>query len=89
MLRYGVITLDNRAIQMNIYFFLHENICCRYSLEVPQRGASNKYPQHMFSWINKNIYICFLVGKNNKNVSSRTVDEYFESCDIAVRCPYF
>ena len=26
---------------------------CRYSLEVPRRGASNEYPQHMFSWRNK------------------------------------
>ena len=24
-----------------------------YSLEAPQRGASNEYPQHMFSWRNK------------------------------------
>ena len=24
-----------------------------YSLEAPRRGASNEYPQHMFSWINK------------------------------------
>ena len=28
---------------------LDENICCGYSLEVPQQGASNEYPQHMFS----------------------------------------
>ena len=28
---------------------LDENICCEYSLEVPRRGASNEYPQHMFS----------------------------------------
>ena len=24
-----------------------------YSLEAPRRGASNEYPQHMFSWRNK------------------------------------
>ena len=24
-----------------------------YSLEAPLRGASNEYPQHMFSWRNK------------------------------------
>ena len=23
--------------------FLHENICCEYSLEAPRRGASNEY----------------------------------------------
>ena len=27
--------------------------CCGYSLEVPRRGASNEYPQHMFSLRNK------------------------------------
>ena len=35
------------------FLFLHENICCGYSLEAPQPGASNEYPQHMFSWRNK------------------------------------
>ena len=29
------------------------HICCRYSLEAPHRGASNEYPQHMFSLRNK------------------------------------
>ena len=24
-----------------------------YSLEAPRQGASNEYPQHMFSWTNK------------------------------------
>ena len=32
------------------FLFLHENICCGYALEAPQGGASNEYPQHMFSW---------------------------------------
>ena len=30
------------------FLFLHENICCGYSLEAPRRGTSNVYPQHMF-----------------------------------------
>ena len=25
------------------FLFLHENICCGYSLEAPHRGASNEY----------------------------------------------
>ena len=29
------------------FLFLHKNICCGYSLEVPQRGTSNGYPQHI------------------------------------------
>ena len=33
-------------------------LCCGYSLEAPQWGASNEYPQHMFLWRNKkNIYL--------------------------------
>ena len=39
------------------FLFLHENICCGYSLEAPHRGASNEYPQHMFSWRNKKSII--------------------------------
>ena len=30
------------------FLFLHKNICCRYSLEVPHQGASNENPQHVF-----------------------------------------
>ena len=38
------------------FLFLNKNICCGYSLEGPQWGASNEYPQHMFSLrIKKNI----------------------------------
>ena len=33
--------------------FVDENICCGYSLEAPRQGASNEYPQHMFSSTNK------------------------------------
>ena len=35
------------------FLFLNKNICCGYSLEAPRRGASNEYPQHMFSSRNK------------------------------------
>ena len=35
------------------FLFLHENICCGYSLEAPRQGASNEYPQHMFLCRNK------------------------------------
>ena len=36
-----------------VFLFLHKNICCGYSLEVPHRGTSNEYPQRMFLWRNK------------------------------------
>ena len=47
--------------KVSIFFlFLDWNKCCGYSLEVPQRGTSNEYPQHMFSSSSrnkKNIYL--------------------------------
>ena len=39
------------------FLFVHENICCGYSLEAPRQGVSNEYPQHMFSCTNKKILI--------------------------------
>ena len=55
------IGLDKSGYQVNVFLFLNENISCGYSLEVPCRGASNEYPQHMFSSINKkNIDIFWL-----------------------------
>ena len=57
------------------FLFLHKNICCGNSLEAPHRGASNKYPQHMFSWRNKkNIMwipplICSYECKNSWHMS--------------------
>ena len=44
--------LDKSGYQI-FFLFLHENICCGYSLEAPCRGTSNEYPQHAFSWRNK------------------------------------
>ena len=38
------------------FLFLHENLCCGYSLEVPHWGTSNEYPQHRFSWRHKSIF---------------------------------
>ena len=31
------------GIGLIFFLFLHENICCGYSLEAPRRGASNEY----------------------------------------------
>ena len=43
------------------FLFLEENIGCGYSLEAPNRGASNEYPQPMFSSRNKkNVYLIYL-----------------------------
>ena len=49
------------------FLFFHENIYCGYLLEAPHRGASNEYPQYMFSWRNdKNMIwiplpICIII----------------------------
>ena len=45
------------------FLFLHENICCRYSLEAPRRGASNEFPQHMFSLRSKKDISTFRMKK--------------------------
>ena len=38
------------------FLFLHENICCGYSLEASWRGASNEFHNITFSWRNKKKY---------------------------------
>ena len=50
--------IDKKALKKStqkywFFLLLHENVCCGYSLEVPHGGASNEYPQHIFSWRNK------------------------------------
>ena len=51
------------GIHIIFFLFLHENICCGYSLEAPYRGASNEYPQHMFLWRNKKDISIFRMKK--------------------------
>ena len=54
----GGIVKEDYLVMILGYFFLllHKNICCGYSLEVPHRGTSNEYPQHMFLWRKKKNY---------------------------------
>ena len=44
----------------DIFHISAQNLDCGYSLEPPQRGGSNEYPQSMFLSRNKknNIYPC-------------------------------
>ena len=37
--------------------FTPRNICCGYLLESPQRGDSNKYPQHMFLGVLNTVFL--------------------------------
>ena len=47
---------DNSVIIFFLY--LHKNICCGYSLEVPCKGASNDYCQILLNNSSKkNIYM--------------------------------
>ena len=39
---------DKKGYPHNDFLFLQENIHCEYSLEGPQRGTSNRYPQGTF-----------------------------------------
>ena len=41
---------DKRVSTLYFFLFLHKNICCGYSLEMPQWGISNEYPQQTFLW---------------------------------------
>ena len=43
-----LIALDKRGIHVIFFFFLHENICFGYSLEVSQGGTSNEYHNIVF-----------------------------------------
>ena len=43
------ISTDNRVIHISHFFlFLHENICCKYSLEATSQNVANGYPQHNY-----------------------------------------
>ena len=77
------------GIRLIVFLFLHKNICCGYSLEVPQGGASNEYPQHMFSWRNKKISNTF--GLKKKSALTRAMvkgklDVHLQS-DKGLCCP--
>ena len=39
--------------ELIFFLLLHKNICCGYSSEAPQWGASDGYPKHSFLWRNK------------------------------------
>ena len=48
---------DNfQMIFLNVFLIFAQNIDCGYTLEPPQRGGSNEYPQSMFWSKNKKKY---------------------------------
>ena len=70
---------ENENFQMKNSGSCHifaQNIDCGYSLELPQRGGSNKYPQFMFLSRNKKInaypcnpqFYCIKMGFKGVNI---------------------
>ena len=51
---------SDKKILIFFFIFLPKNIDCGYSLEPPQQGGSNEYPQSMFLGRNmkNNVYRC-------------------------------
>ena len=43
--------------------FLHKNICCGYSLEIPRRSDANDYPQHSEAILMNTHNICFFLWR--------------------------
>ena len=39
--------LEKNVYFQIVFFLIFSNICCRYTLELPHRGNSNVYLQHM------------------------------------------
>ena len=52
------------GIHIISFLFLNKNMCCGYSLKVPQQGASNEYPQHTFLWRNNKYINTFQLKKS-------------------------
>ena len=43
-----------------VSYFSSKHMLC-YSSKAPPRGVSDEYPQHMFSWTNKTIFIGYML----------------------------
>ena len=72
------------GIHIIFFLFLHKNICCGCSLEVPQWGASNEYPQHMFSWRNKKDITIFRM----KKAPNICWYDWLHDCTCWSHCPH-
>ena len=61
-----LIATDKRGYPHNIFLISPRKHMLWYSLEAPCWGASNGYPQHMFSWRNKKDISLFRMKKKKK-----------------------
>ena len=57
--------LDKSGYQVNIFHIFPLKHMLWYSIEAPHGGASNEYPQHMFSWRKKENIITFGLAKSS------------------------
>ena len=61
-----IIAPNKRGIQIYIFLISPQKHMLWYSLEAPRWGASNEYPQHMFSWRKKENTKKKIVWKKKK-----------------------
>ena len=83
------IATDKRGIHIIFFLFLNKNICCGYSLEAPRRGASNEYPQHMFSWWNKKDISIFWMKKAPYLLLCVKISEILNNRKTILKFTYF
>ena len=55
------IGLAKNGYKIKIFLISSQKHMVGCSLEMPHQGASNEYPQHMFSWRNKKKYEYFWI----------------------------
>ena len=72
---YMLIATDKREYPHIFFLISPRKHILWYSLEAPQRGASNEYPQHMFSWRNKKDISIFSDEKSALSVAIHAVSQ--------------
>ena len=76
----------------NIFLIFAQNIDCGYTLEPPQRGGSNEYPQSMF-WSKNKKNVCYyqrtngpvnahLISWPSKAQNIQNLEKYVERNDL-------
>ena len=69
MLKEMLLMSITRYVFVKMYLLLNKNVSCGYLLKAPCIGASNEYPQNMFSWRKKSGPSCSKLTMLLVNVS--------------------
>ena len=79
---------------MIFFLFLHENICCGYSLEVPDHGTSNEHPKRVRGEIRKNLCgyplcldLCYIIFYGTILFLDRKDPDYTRYASLSVASP--